>query len=99
MVNSRFHCIKQGSFVGSTLQLLLAKSLPQYALYIYLSIPLINTRQVDLRCEGYFRGNVWIVRAAVDLEAVDAILVNALREVRIAKTPDHSNNIREEVPG
>lgn len=43
------------------------------------AISLVHTRDVDLGHEGYFWGCVWVVGSAVDLQAVYAILVCALR--------------------
>lgn len=46
----------------------------------YLSILRVHTRKVDLGCEGYLGGDVGVAGAAVDLDAVDAVLVHALSQ-------------------
>lgn len=50
---------------------------------MYLSGPLVDAREVDLGCEGDLGGYVGVVGAAVNLEAVDAVLVDALVMVSI----------------
>lgn len=52
---------------------------------MYLSVSLIDARQVYLRSEGNLGRNIGIVWTAVDLDAVDAVLVNALRRVSRAR--------------
>jgi hypothetical protein len=45
---------------------------------MYLSILCIDAWQVDLGCERYLGWNVWVIWAAVDLDAVDAVFVYTL---------------------
>ena len=44
----------------------------------YLSVSTIHTGQVDLRDELNHGGTVWIIVSAVDVQAVDPVLVSAL---------------------
>jgi hypothetical protein len=44
----------------------------------YLSILRIHTWQIDLGCKGYLGRYIGVVWAAVDLHAVDAVLMDAL---------------------
>lgn len=41
---------------------------------------LVNARQIDLGDELHGRGSIWIIVAAVNVQAVDTILVGALWE-------------------
>jgi hypothetical protein len=78
IVYSLFHWARQGSLVGSTWHAI-SWAHATISSYAYLAIPLIDTRQVDLRSEGYLG---WLFRVFVtteDLETVDAVLVDALR--------------------
>lgn len=49
----------------------------EYALS-YFACLLVYTWQIDLGYEGNIRRNIWILVAAMDLEAVDPVLVYAL---------------------
>ena len=44
----------------------------------HLACPLIDARQIDFRGELYGWRSVWVVVAAVDVHAVDAVLMDAL---------------------
>lgn len=46
----------------------------------YLSILRVHARKVDLGCERYLGRDVGVAGAAVNLNAVDAVLVHALRQ-------------------
>jgi hypothetical protein len=48
----------------------------------YLAISLVYTRQIDLGGEGDLGRHVGVLRATVDLDTVDAILVDTLSFVR-----------------
>lgn len=55
--------------------------------WINLSIPLVYTREVDLGNEGYFRRYVWILRATMNLQAVDSVFMNAMRRTQDGTIP------------
>lgn len=68
---------KTGQFGRVNLHLLAHGKTQGYYLP-YLSIPRIYARQINLRCERYLRGSIGVIWSAMDLDSVDAILVNAL---------------------
>lgn len=51
----------------------------------HLSSLLVDAGQVDLRHKLHGRWDVWVVLAAVDVEAIDSIFVGALCPVSLAK--------------
>lgn len=50
---------------------------------VYLSVSLVNTREVYLRSEGDLGRNIGVVGTAVDLDTVDAVFVDALQETSV----------------
>ena len=48
---------------------------------MYLSVLWIDAWKIDLRCEGYLGRNVRVACAAVDLDTVDTVLVDALQAI------------------
>jgi hypothetical protein len=87
IVKSRFHWARHGSLVLSTCacQPMLTYPLPGAT---YLAILRVHTRQVDLGCEGYLRGDVGVAWPAVDLDAVDAVLVDTLHVQSVNMCPE-----------
>lgn len=77
IVNSLFHCARHGSFVASTLTMLV-KAFLYTTKNTYLAILWVDARQVDLRCELDLGRRIGVVWAAMDRDAVDAVLVNTL---------------------
>jgi hypothetical protein len=87
IVKSRFHWARHGSLVLSTCvcQPILTYPLPRAT---YLAILRVHTRQVDLGCKGYLRGDVGVAWPAVDLDAVDAVLVDTLHVQSVNMCPE-----------
>jgi hypothetical protein len=83
IVKSRFHCIRQGSLLGSTY----GKRQPSTAFVVatswvsYSSISWIDTWQVDSGNKCNFWRSVGITVATMYLQAVDSVFVGALVEV------------------
>jgi hypothetical protein len=51
IVNSRFHCTRQGSLVGSTYRALSELSSSDFAIHSHLAIPLVYAWEIDFRDE------------------------------------------------
>jgi hypothetical protein len=77
MVNSRFHWTRHGSLLGSTL-ISVSQSGTHLLHSTYLAISLVYARQVDLGCEGDLRRHIRVVGTTVDLDTVNAVLVDTL---------------------
>jgi hypothetical protein len=82
IVKSLFHWAKHGSLVLSTCacQQMLPCPFPRGT---YLAILRIHTWQIDLGCKGYLGRYVGVAWPAVDLDAVDAVLVDTLHVVSV----------------
>jgi hypothetical protein len=76
MVKSLFHCARHGSLVASTWKL--SAQVSRRLNTKYLSVLSVYTGQVDLGCELDLGRLIGVIRAAMDGDAVDAVLVDAL---------------------
>lgn len=78
IVNSRFHWTRHGSLAGSTCRE--RQNIPCFVEYVlsYFACLVVYTWQIDLGDEGDIGRDVGIFVAAMNLEAVDSVLVYAL---------------------
>jgi hypothetical protein len=63
------------------IDLFLSTSATPFNLGVYLAVLWVHAGQIDLGCEGDLRRYVGVAWAAVDLDTINAVLVNALQSL------------------
>jgi hypothetical protein len=65
---------------------------------VYLSVLLVDTRQVHLGGKGDLGRKIGVVGAAMDLDAVNAILVDALQQMSAMRASGDGQQLQDKAP-